>query len=76
MLQKQIEELRNLSTKNKDENEDLEQYDRRLCLRIDGEPVEKGETSEGVLKKIASICEEASLDIPNIVIDRAHHIGN
>ena len=51
MIQKQIEELRKLSTKNKDENEELEQYDRRSCLRIDGVPVEKSETSEGVLKK-------------------------
>ena len=32
MLQKQIEELRKLSTKNQDENEELEQYGREICL--------------------------------------------
>ena len=32
MLQKQIEELRKLSTKNQDENEELEQYGHEICL--------------------------------------------
>ena len=32
MLQKQIEELRKLSIKNQDENEELEQYGREICL--------------------------------------------
>ena len=44
MLQKQIEELRKLLTKNIDVNEELEQYDRRLCLQTDKVPIEKGET--------------------------------
>ena len=52
MLQKQIEELRKLSTKNENENEEPEQYCCRVCLRINGVPVEKGETSEVVLKKL------------------------
>ena len=76
MLQKQIENWENgvtkntkieslkKNTKNQDKNEKLEQYGCRLCLRIDGVPVQKGETSEGVLKKVTSICEKANLDIP------------
>ena len=75
MLQKQIENWENgvtkntkieslkKNTKNQDENEKLEQYGCRLCLRIDGVPVQKGETSEGVLKKVT--CEKANLDIPH-----------
>ena len=49
MFQIQIEELRELSTKYQDENEELES---RLYLRIDGASVEKDETSEGVLRKV------------------------
>ena len=76
ILQKQTEELRKLSTKNQHENEELEQFGRRLCLRIDGVLVEKGEASEGVLEKVTSMYEEADLDIPDVVIDRAYRIGN
>ena len=39
-------------------------------------PLEKGETSEGVLKNVTSMCEEADLDIPDVAIYRAHRIGN
>ena len=65
-----------MSTKNEDGNEELGQYGRRLYLRIDLVHVEKVETSEGVPKKVTSICEEADLDILDIVLDRAHCIGN
>ena len=47
MFQIQIEELRELSTKYQDENEELESY-----LRIDGLSNEKDETSEDVLRKV------------------------
>ena len=47
MFQIEIEELRELSTKYQDENEELESY-----LRIDGLPNEKDETSEDVLGKV------------------------
>ena len=39
-------------------------------------PVGKGGTSKSVLRKVASKCEEADLDIPDVAIDRAHRIGN
>ena len=51
MFQKQIEELRKLSTTHQEENEELEQYGQKLCLQIDGMPVEKSKTSKVVLKK-------------------------
>ena len=38
-----------MSSKYQDENEELES---RLYLRIDGASVEKDETSEGVLRKV------------------------
>ena len=52
ILQKQTEELKKLATKNQDQNEALEKNGRRLCLRIEWVPVEKGEACEGVLKKL------------------------
>ena len=38
MLKKQVVELRELNINNQSRNEELEQYGRRLCLRIDGVP--------------------------------------
>ena len=76
MFQKQIGEHRKLITKNQYENEELPHYGRRLCLPIYVVPIEKGETSEGILKKVISMCEEAELDIPGAFIDLAHCIGN
>ena len=34
------------------ENEELEQYGRRLCIRAEGVPTTDNETSEEVLKKV------------------------
>ena len=58
-----------MSTKNEIKNEELEQYGRRLCRRIDSVPVEKGETSE-------TMCDEDNLDIPDVVIDGANYVAN
>ena len=53
-----------------------EQYSRRTCLRITNMPCEENESSEDVLRKVKKlITEEAELDIPEAVIDRAHRIG-
>ena len=48
----------------------------RLRIQIDRVLLEKGETSEGVLKKVTLMCEEADPDILDIVIDHTHRIGN
>ena len=57
------------------ENKELEQYSRRLCIRI-GVPTTNNETSEEVSKKVQSLINEAECYIPYIAIDRAHRIGN
>ena len=41
MLKKQVVELQELNINNQSRNEELEQYGRRLCLRIDGVPTVK-----------------------------------
>ena len=58
--------------------DDNEQYQRRLCLRINGVEVEREATESGhdcleMVKKMFK--EDLGLDIPEVVIDRAHRIG-
>ena len=75
MLKKQVSELINLNIKNQEETDDLEQYGRRLCLRIDGVPTVQNESSEEVLEKVKSLFTEGKVEIPDTVLDRAHRIG-
>ena len=59
-------------------NDDLEQYHRRLCLRINGIPApDEGEreTGDQSLEKVKEIFNELGVDAPDVVIDRAHRIG-
>ena len=58
--------------------DDNEQYQRRLCLRINGVEVEEDAAESGrdcleMVKKMFK--EDLGLDIPEVVIDRAHRIG-
>ena len=75
MLKKQVVELRELNINNQSRNEELEQYDRRLCLRIDGVPTVKNESSDDVLEFTKSLFKEAKIEVPDNVLDRAHRIG-
>ena len=56
------------------ENEELDQYSRRLCIR--GVATTDNETSEEIFKKVQSMIHETECDIPDVVIDRAHRIRN
>ena len=49
MLKKQVPELRELNINNQSRNKELEQYGRRLCLRIDSVFTVKDESSNDVL---------------------------
>ena len=49
MLKKQVPKLKILSIKNQSNSEELEQYGRRLCIRIDGIPAVKKESSDDVI---------------------------
>ena len=53
-------------------NEELEQYGRRLCLRIEGVPSVEYESSDD---KVKSLITESGCEIPDVVIDKAHRIG-
>ena len=56
------------------EKDDLEQYGRRVCVRIDDVPVESKETADSVYEKVGEFFREACPDIPVSCIDRAHRI--
>ena len=68
ICQKQITEMQQA-------NEELKQYGRRLCIRIDGVPTVENKTSDEVLEKVKSLIKETSCDIPDVALDRAHRIG-
>ena len=76
MLKHQVSELKRLNISNQNNHEELEQYGRRLCLRIDGVPTKANESSDDVLDSVKSLFKEAKEDIPESVIDRAHRIGS
>ena len=52
--------------------EELEQYGRRCCLRIEGVPSLENESSDDVLGKVKSLITEYGCEIPDVIIDRAH----
>ena len=68
MLKHQMSELRRLNVSNQNKHEELEQYGKRLCLRIDGVPTKTSESSDDVLDSVKSLFREA--------IDRTHSIGS
>ena len=55
--------------------DDLEQYGRRLCLRILDVDGDDSETSDDVFDKCIELFNKLELDIPEACIDRAHRIG-
>ena len=75
MLQQQVSELRKFNFDNQAKNEELEQYERSLCLRIDGIPLRNNEISVDVLDSVKNLFELGEVNVPYIVVDRAHRIG-
>ena len=72
MLQMHVQ---NLKRSHENKTEQLEQYGRRLCLRVDGVPHKERETSGEVLNIVRNKIKEVKAEIPDVVIDRAHRIG-
>ena len=55
--------------------DELEQYGRRVCLCIEGVEHKVNEKYEEVLGKVINVIKESEAEIPESVLDRAHHIG-
>ena len=56
------------------EKDDLEQYGRRVCVRIDDVPVESEEKAESIFVKVGKFLGKACLVVPVSFIDKAHRI--
>ena len=54
----------------------LEQYGRRLSVRVENIPIATDETADNVLEKVENILKEACPNLSGNVIDRAHRIGS
>ena len=55
--------------------EELGQYVRRLCLRIESVPVVENETCDDVFSNVLDVCKKGNINIPENDIDCAHRIG-
>jgi len=75
ILESAINVLKKSSHESLKANDDNEQYNRRLCLRINGISVDEKESSEESLKKVKSVFTELDVNIPDECVDRAHRIG-
>ena len=54
----------------------MEQCGRRLCRRTDSVPKQNNENAEDVFKFVKGLIEAVpDLEIPEVVIDKAHRIG-
>ena len=74
-LQQQVTALAQQNKETKQCYDELEQC-RRLCLRIDIVPQQSNEKAEDAFKFVKSLIEEVpDLEIPEVLIDRAHRIG-
>ena len=62
-------------TKLENDNEDLEQYGRRVCLRIEDVPVANEETAEEVFKKTENMLKKVCPNLSGDCIHRDHRIG-
>ena len=55
--------------------DDIEQYGRRLCVRIDNIPVGEKETSDDCLNKVVQLMSNMDIDVDRGMIDLAHRIS-
>ena len=74
-LKEQNTQLRERCLETENQIEEIEQYGRRLCLRITTIPTKEKETADMVLGKVKNVIEESGVDISDSTIDRAHRIG-
>ena len=79
-LESKVSVMNSLITQLKHNADDQEQYQRRLCLRINGIPapqVGQVESGEECFEKVKMVFkDQLELDIPDVAIDRAHRIGS
>ena len=76
LLQQQVTALAQQNKETQQRYDELEQYGRILCVRIDSVPKQNNEETEDVFKFVKDLIQEVpDLEIPEVVIGRAHRIG-
>ena len=70
-----LHELQKCVIKLEHDYDDLEQYGRRLCVRLEDIPVGKDETTDKVFSKAENILKEACPNLSGDCINHAHRIG-
>ena len=53
----------------------LDQFGRRLCLRVQGVPFAENESLDDDVDKVKSLITEYGCEIPDVANGRAHWIG-
>jgi hypothetical protein len=74
-LREEVAYLRNCVKTANHENDELEQYGRRMMLEISGIPGDTGAISENVEEKIIDFCESNEIDVKASDIDKVHRLG-
>ena len=69
MLKKQVAEVRKLSIENHSRHEELEQYDKHLCLSINGIPAVSNESSDEVMNFTKLLFKETKVSVPENVFN-------
>ena len=75
MFHNQILELKQANVKLQNEINELEQYGRRSCIRIDGKPEVSNENSDDAFNNIVDMFVRAGIEDIDQNIDRARCIG-
>ena len=75
MLKKMMAELTKISIENHSKSDELEQFGRRLCLRVDVIPAISNESSDDVMNLTKSLFKEVKVSVPDNVLDCSHRIG-
>ena len=75
MFENQILELKQAYVKLQNELDELEQYGRLSCIRIDGIPEVSNESSADVFNNIVDLFVRVGIEDIEQNIDRAHRIG-
>ena len=76
LLQQQITAMAQQNKETQQRYDGLEQYGHRLYLRIDSVAKQDNKKAEDFFKFVKGLVEEVpDLEIPEILIDRAHRIG-
>ena len=74
-LEGRVAILKNLVQTLERKTDDVEQYGRRLCLRIDNIPISEGNNPKDIEQELQKEFADMGVELPEDAIDRAHQIG-